>query len=491
MSEHDPGRSTSASGSTVLARLHGPARPVARGGLLFAAICAAVAIGWLAGQDAWRAQILVFLATVVVALVSPLFAICLLTVSFAMEAFNLGAGGDTFARMSGLGVGAVLFPQVVAAWVRRNQERPMVSAAGIFLVGFLGFALYSGIFAEDRAAWFTGMWMLSVRAALFVCVVHYIRTVHQQRAVFGAVVAALAVAALAGIAEWLWGMSFGDRAFVAEAEIGTIRASGLFEQPIHLAIATIPALACAAYFVVHGQRWARLGGIFVIPVLLFCLATTMVRSAALGVLVLIVMLFVLPPALPRWSKIAMVLVLIGAVIVAPSPVKRRFADPSFLMRERSVRNRIPMAITAIRMAAANPLGVGLRNLKIHYEEYKPVRDTTTGKVAHNMFLELAAAIGIPGSLCFLGWIGVTLLAVNRARLALLKLQAKPEATIMVFLLAILVAMVSQGLVQTSFYQLKFFWLFMGLGLAAAFHMPRHVQHEAGRDMTSPAADRPR
>jgi len=41
--------------------------------------------------------------------------------------------------------------------------------------------------------------------------------------------------------------------------------------------------------------------------------------------------------------------------------------------------------------------------------------------------------------------------------------------VVVFLLAILAAMTFQGLVQTNFYQGKFFWLFMGLGTASTLH----------------------
>lgn len=465
----DPDRNASAAGLGASTRLHGAMPPVANGVLILMGISIGVGIGCLAGQDAWRAQVLILLGSIVIALISPVLAICLLAVSFAMEAFTFGYGGQTLARMAGLGVGAVLFPQVVAAWVRRNQGRPVVSAAGLFLVGFLAFALYSGFFADDRAAWFTGVWMLFVRVALFACVVHYVRTVKHHRAVFGAVMAALAAGSLAGLAEWMWGVQFGPRVFMAEPDIGTIRVSGIFDQPIHLATAILPALACASYFVIHGKRFMRVGGMLVIPLLLFCLATTMVRSAALGVLVLLVVLYFVPPALPRWSKIALLIALAAAVAFAPSPVKKRFADPRFLMRERSIRSRVPMAVTAMRMAAANPFGVGLRNLHRHYDEYKGVRDLTTAKIAHNMFLELAAAIGIPGALCFLGWLTATLIALNRMRRELLARKAAPEAAVVVFLLAILAAMTFQGLVQTNFYQGKFFWLFMGLGTASTLH----------------------
>jgi len=134
------------------------------------------------------------------------------------------------------------------------------------------------------------------------------------------------------------------------------------------------------------------------------------------------------------------------------------------------------------MAAANPFGVGLRNLHRHYDEYKGVRDLTTAKIAHNMFLELAAAIGIPGALCFLGWLTATLIALNRMRRELLARKAAPEAAVVVFLLAILAAMTFQGLVQTNFYQGKFFWLFMGLA-TAALRMSRQSVCEAASEIS--------
>ena len=442
-----------------------PDRALAAGkaGLWLAVVLVGTAIGWLAGRTGHEWDVLVFLAGAVVALVSPLLAVCILAVSFTLGVVSLGAGGQTLARVTGFGVGLALLPQVVASWIRRNQGRPVVSGRGALLVGFLAFALLSGIFADDRAMWLRGIWMLFVRASLFACIVYVVRTTREQRAVFGSVAGALTAAALIGAAQWVWGVSPGERVFHTESDIGAIRVSGVFQSPIDLSFALVPALGCAAYFVVHGRGLARLGGVLAMPALLFCLAATMTRSAALGALALVALLFVLRPALPRWSKILVIVVLLGAMLAAPAPVKKRFADPSFLMRERSIHNRIPMAVTALRMAAANPLGVGLRNFEIHYDEYKPVRDPESGRAAHNMYLELAATIGIPGALCFLGWIAATLVWVNRSRRALLDRHARPEAAFAGFLLAILASMAFQGLFHTNPYQDKFFWLFMALG----------------------------
>ncbi len=438
------------------------ARAPARMALLAAGLLLAILIGWLAAQDAWQMPLLVLTTSAVVALVSPVAALCLLVFTFPAEILGTGSG-STYARVAGLGVGAVLLPQVIAQWIEANRGRPRITVQALFLWGFLFFALVSGAFAQDRASWLQGMWMLLSRAALFGVVSYYAAGRRTAVAILGAVMVAVAVSATLGVAEGLWGYRVVEaRTFKAEGAIGAVRASGVFESPISLSFALIVGIGSASFFLIARRGRLRLAGSAAVLVMMMALALTMTRSAVLAVLVFFAMLFVMPAVLPKWSRMALVVLLIVMAFAAPNSVKQRFTNLQFLSRESSIHNRPLMLLAGAKMALANPSGVGLRNFELHYDDYKSVRDAESGRAGHNMYVELTATVGFAGGLCFIAWMATTLVLLDRGRRSALERGDGAESIITAVLFATLCAIMVQGLFHTNPYQDKFFWLFMGL-----------------------------
>lgn len=221
-------------------------------------------------------------------------------------------------------------------------------------------------------------------------------------------------------------------------------------------------MACATYLALTGRRWVRAGGAGLFVILAAGLLVTMTRSAALGFIAFGGVLFLLPGVLPRRFKLLLVALAIVAAVAAPASVKTRFGSLRFLASERSIHNRPFMLMAGLRMARDNPLGVGLQNFELHYNEYKLTTDMEVSRAAHNMYVELGATAGLPALACFLGWIWVTGAGLvstwRRARLT-----RQPEtATLSAFLLAIICGLLVQGLFHTNPFHDKFFWLFMGL-----------------------------
>lgn len=421
--------------------------------------------GWLSAQDTWQIPLMVAAAGAILALISPVAALCFLVLTFPAEILTAGVG-HTYARVAGIGVGAILLPQVVAQWVEANRGRPRLPLPALLLWSFLLFALLSGVFAQDRGAWMQGMWMLLSRAALFGVVSYYAVGRRSAIALLAAVTVAVGIAAALGVAEWCWGYRVVEaRTFSAEATIGAVRASGIFESPISLSFALIVGIGSASFFLVWGRGWPRFAGLAAALIMLVALALSMTRSAVAAVLALFAILFITPAVLPRWARIAIIALLVMVALASPGSVKRRFASAQFLSSESSIHNRPLMLIAGMNMALANPLGVGLRNFERHYDDYKALRDTESGRAGHNMYVELSATAGLAGGICFIAWIAASLAALNRTRRSGLARGDLGQCLLAASLLAVLCAMLVQGIFHTNPYQDKFFWLFMGLAQA--------------------------
>jgi len=148
--------------------------------------------------------------------------------------------------------------------------------------------------------------------------------------------------------------------------------------------------------------------------------------------------------------------------------------------EISARSRTTEMLAAAYTFADHPvLGVGPDVFPRYYQEYAnrigiEVRDTAlwgeragqeAQRQSHNMFLSIAADLGLPGLLCFCGVIVVTLRGLHRVRRRALIARRPDIAHLVAGMLLAITAYVVCGMFLTLAFE-RYFWLLLALGGAA-------------------------
>lgn len=133
----------------------------------------------------------------------------------------------------------------------------------------------------------------------------------------------------------------------------------------------------------------------------------------------------------------------------------------------STQSRTTEMAAAAAVFADHPiLGVGPSSFRFYYEEYTEgvgLRSKETERVAHNLYLEMAANSGLLGLGAFLAAAGVTLVNLSRARRRLAEVDPALAGMAAAFFLAI-VAYLASGLFLSLAFA-RYFWLVMALAWA--------------------------
>jgi putative inorganic carbon (hco3(-)) transporter len=221
------------------------------------------------------------------------------------------------------------------------------------------------------------------------------------------------------------------------------RASGPLEDPNDLAyviVAALPLLVVAVSRLRH-RRWAISLVAVVAVVLILGMAVTLSRGGmlALGAAAL---WLVARKVVPVKAVAAVVLAALAAVLLAfvvAEPLMARALDQKSYVAGSNVDSRSFRGQIAARILAEHPvLGVGPGGFRSEYagvsRNAEPAEQTP---VAHNMYLEVAAELGLVGFAAFVCTIGAALLATERA----LRAGAEPWVVfgVQASLLAVLVA----------------------------------------------------
>lgn len=141
--------------------------------------------------------------------------------------------------------------------------------------------------------------------------------------------------------------------------------------------------------------------------------------------------------------------------------------------EDSARQRFEILKTGLRIAATHPvLGVGIGGYKGVNAQYAP---QLGARDAHNTYVTLAAEMGLPGLLLWLGLVSSVLVQVRRRRR---QLEAD-EHTIQVFWIERAVIGFLVAGFFASYSKITMFYLFLGIVWAAS--------NVLGREPTEPAA----
>jgi O-antigen ligase len=353
---------------------------------------------------------------------------------------------------------------------------------------FLLWSLISALFAiSSETAWPAFIERLKALVIFFV-VVNVLRTPQQLRFYILLILVAFAIYPARGTligyvhGNTLYGRAIWNQIYINPNYLGVIT---LLMLGLALAIATVKT---------QDARVRRAAAAFV-PVVLLIILLTQSRGVFLGLLVgfglpllarlrkrpsgtapvlaVLAVVAVLVPA-ASWQRLGSITNLsetIGETHKSPSSTPDD--TPLYLrVAQDSARDRFEVLKTGVRIAASHPiLGVGIgcyREANFRYAPKLGERD------AHNTYVSLAAEMGLPGLLFWLGLVGSVLARVRRRRAHLIA----DDRMIQVFWIErAVIGFLVAGLF-ISYASLTVFYLFLGI-LWTASNM-------LGRDATEPA-----
>jgi O-antigen ligase len=285
----------------------------------------------------------------------------------------------------------------------------------------------------------------------------------------------LLVAAVAGAAVAGAGALF---SLVAEGEL---RASGPLDDPNDLAHVLVAALPLLVPVVATRQPWVRGLAVVACVVLVAGAATTFSRGGGLALAAAVAWLLVrkvLPLRVFAVACVALAGLAVVGGLVAEQELTKALQEKSFIAGT-NVDTRELRWQAAARILAEHPvLGVGPGEFRDGYAaaSHNAEVDEQT-PVAHNMYLEVAAELGMPGFVLFLGLIATAVVASERA------LRASADRREMVAVQASLLAVAVASTFLSEQYYLPL-WLMIAVACAAEVR----VRQGSGSGSARPARD---
>jgi putative inorganic carbon (HCO3(-)) transporter len=303
---------------------------------------------------------------------------------------------------------AKLAPALLAlTWVAvrvRDRELPRPHPAHALLAAFAVVVLVSaGVHvAEPYALGYTLRWLpFLLLTAILVDVAS------REVPIRVLLVSAVAGAAVAG-AGALYSL-------IAEGES---RASGPLDDPNDLAHVLVAALPLVLPLVAGRRRSVSALALLAGAVLVAGAAATFSRGGGLALAAAVVWLLarrVLPLRVLAATAGVLAVLVLGGAVVAEQELAKALQEKSFIA-STNVDTRELRWQAAARILTENPLlGVGPGGFRAEYPGASHNAEVDEqSPVAHNMYLEVAAELGVPGFLFFVGLIGTAVVASERA-----------------------------------------------------------------------------
>jgi O-antigen ligase len=349
---------------------------------------------------------------------------------------------------------------------RRLSWLPPFFLPAVFV--FVLFALISSLRATNQAGALT---QLSQFVFVFFVQLPVVLTVVRTPRVLRLTLAALVVGSLVGLV----------LAFVSHQAGGAGRIVAFYsDNPNRLGYPTAYLLP----FVLHWlsalwrrgrRRWAAAIGAPILYLMIWALAASASRGAALGLLVSFVLYAVFFDGVrvdgrtvgrvlgAAAAVVAVALVLLNTAAF-PVTLKERI-DETLAAEESLVDDRARLAAASLRAVAESPLvGTGLDNFRYVAERYEPL---ATPQAPHNMWLQFLAQVGVIGTLGFL------FLMTTWFELVLRRQAAERRAAERELLCAFVVSMATLMVIfmTTPVMIHRHYWLVWGLGAVAALGYP--------------------
>jgi O-antigen ligase len=267
---------------------------------------------------------------------------------------------------------------------------------------------------------------------------------------------------------------------VSNATLGTIdagqpRLAGPVGEKNHYAQFMLMVIPLGVMLVLHERRrWARLALIVLIGFVTAGMVLTFSRGAAVGLVAIIIVMAAL-----RYVSVRQLVafgVVIALVLLAVPAYAQRLAslDVADVSADRVIASRATENAAAALVFVDHPLvGVGPDQFPSYYQSYaKEVGLVIHAgeRESHNLYLGLAAEIGMLGLLAFLGMVGVTLRDLLRATRRWKFTRPERAALAAGFLLSLVGFLVSSVFLQLSY--ARYFWMILALAGAAGYILIR-------------------
>jgi O-antigen ligase len=353
-------------------------------------------------------------------------------------------------------------------------------------VVFLLWTLMSALFAVDPdTAWQPLIERLKALVIFFV-VVNVLRTPRQLRFYALLILVAFAIYPARGsLINVVTGNTLVGRAIWNQ----------IYANPNYLGALTLLmlGLALAIAAVKTQDVWVRRSAAAFAPVLLLIILLTQSRGVFLGLLVgfgppllarlrkrpsgttpvlaVLAVIAILVPA-ASWHRLGGITNLTTTLAEANKSVRPASGGRLDQLAAASARNRFEVLKTGLRIAASHPvLGVGIGGYREANMRYAPQLGSLD---AHNTYVSLAAEMGFPGLLLWLGLVGSVLARVRRRRA---RLEADDRTIQVLWIERAVIGFLVAGFFATSA-DLTMLYLFLGILWAASDIL--------GHDATEPA-----
>jgi O-antigen ligase len=375
---------------------------------------AAAMFGLLAGIDAKLAVVAALSVAFTAIVIADLaIGVTLFAVLAFVDVLPLGGAALTFTKAAGLLLALSWLATIATNPDTRSDFFSAHPAFGYLLLALVAWMAVTVLWAENPGHALSALYRWVLQITLFLIAFTAVR--RRNHAVW--VVAAFLVGATVSAA---YGLAFPAPPQSAE-DVSRLGGAGI--DPNQLATVMVAGLPLAAAFAVG---WKRQPGVrlLALGVMAFCALSVFLSLSRTGLVALAVALIATVLVAGRWRTPA-VLLLVSVSVVA-------FGYFSFYasadQRERisatdGGTGRSDIWTVGWRMVEANPLqGVGVGNFSnssIHYllAPGSIRRDefiVDDPKVAHNVYLEVLAEIGIPGLLAFVAVLLFALVCTVRA-----------------------------------------------------------------------------
>ena len=310
-------------------------------------------------------------------------------------AFNITSASAFFLGGLYLGVAAV----TIAAWILRGlatEPNFVRSPQNQLIFAFTAVAIFSLSFCTDLGRGIESMMVYLKVIALYLLIVNIIDSAKFLKVVLWIIILSGLTISLLGMYQFLSSPHFA---------IWMNRIASTRQDPNNLAL-TLVSVFPVVIALLRAERGKKrkIFLFFVCVIIFFTIPLTLSRG---GFLALSAILFVLVTK-ARKKKIAGVLLIsiIGcSIVLLPGEVWERVGTISVESFDRSIQMRMMLLKGGLKMFLDHPLvGVGIGNFIIHSVQYSGV---FIPSFAHNMFIHVAAEMGIFGILLFSSLIWIT------------------------------------------------------------------------------------
>lgn len=362
-----------------------------------------------------------------------------------------------------LGIGFAIFCYLIKTALAFKRGPGLILKWPIF--AFLILSCLSMLNTCDVSLSFVGLRKLTMHFFVFLAIVFCIADIKRLKCLISILILSALIVSLDGFWQYLTGADwFSFRPLMVYPHLGIKRVTASFWQAGSLGIylgAVIPISFSLFLFYVKGINKIALG--ITTLVLLFVLILSFAPGAAFGVYAAILFF----ACVKREWRLALFLILgilLGYFLLPESLT----SCPNGSLFQ-TIFGRIKMWAIAVKMIKMHPiLGIGLHTFGVNYQKFCMPGDPFCGSgqpYAHNMYVQMAAEIGLLGFFSF-----IALIAGIFKKLWEVYRTTEEEfiQTLSLGLMGSFIAYLAHGMLESSLYTSQgalLFWILLGFSVS--------------------------